>query len=302
MNTLKIKYDPNKSVRENALKCDVSESAVRKYIRVNRIDRRTDAKIARQRAILSFRHDNPNMSITDMARVLGYSPNTVRLYLKGDVVTSNIATNKVSKFDFANPSTVIRSVSESQDEILCNILKLYVKTKTFDCDLTFSKGNFYHVIDVPQLKFDINPQTEGVKHLSEAYDIPSYSLHSIIIDLPFIVNANNKGNFSNCSKIAKRFNFFQSEEELYKTYENMINLAYDKLSKGGFFVVKLMDVCGPNGQIWISNYVQNKAKEYGFIHDDTFILIARTKYLYSNGRQQRHARKYHSYFFVFRKS
>lgn len=82
----------------------------------------------------------------------------------------------------------------------------------------------------------------------------------------------------------------------------MINLAYDKLSKGGFLVAKLMDVCGPNGQIWVANYVHNKAMEYGFILDDTFILIARTKYLYSNGGQQRHARKYHSYFLVFRKS
>lgn len=302
MNTLKMKYDPNKSVKDNALMCGVSESAVRKYIHTHCIDRRTDGKIARQRVIQSFRRDNPNASISYMSRVLGYSPNTVRKYLKESVCLPDIATNKVSKFDFANPSTVIKSVSDNQNEILCNILRLYVKSNTFDCDLTFSVGNFYRQIDKPHFRFDINPQTEGVKYLNEAYDIPSYSLHSIVIDLPFIVNANNKGNFSNCSKIAKRFDFFQSEEELYKTYENMINLAYDKLSKGGFLVAKLMDVCGPNGQIWVANYVHNKAMEYGFILDDTFILIARTKYLYSNGRQQRHARKYHSYFLVFRKS
>lgn len=302
MNTLKIKYDPNKSVRENALMCGVSESAVRKYIHTHCIDRRTDAKIARQRAILSFRHDNPNMSITDMARVLRYSPNTVRRYLKGDVVTSNIATNKVSKFDFANPSTVIRSVSESQDEILCNILRLYVKKKTFDCDLTFSKGNFYHVIDAPRLKFDKYPQRMDVLPLIEANDIQPYSLHSVIADLPFIVNSNNKGNFSKCSKIAKRFDFFTSETELYKTYDDMINLAYDKLSKGGFLIMKIMDVCGPNGQIWVAHYVHNKAIECGFLLDDIFILVARSKYLHTNGQIQRHARKYHSYFFVFRKS
>lgn len=302
MNTLKIKYDPNKSVRENALMCGVSESAVRKYIHTHCIDRRTDAKIARQRAILSFRHDNPNMSITDMARVLRYSPNTVRRYLKGDVVTSNIATNKVSKFDFANPSTVIRSVSESQDEILCNILRLYVKTKTFDCDLTFSVGNFYRIIDTPQLKFDKYPQKIDVLQLSKANDIKPCSLQSVVVDLPFIVNSDNKGNFSKHSKLAKRFEFFTSEEELYAANEYMIKLAYDKLVCGGFLIMKVMDVYGVNGQLWISNYVQNKAKEYGFIHDDTFILIARTKYLYFNGKQQRHARKYHSYFFVFRKS
>lgn len=301
MNAIKIKYDPNKSVKDNALMCGVSESAVRKYIHTHSIDRRTDAKIARQRAVLSLKHSNPNMSINDMARVLGYSPNTVRRYLKGDVVASNVATCKVSKSDL-NPSTVIRSVSESQDEILCNILRLYIKKKTFDCDLTFSKGNFYHVIDVPLLKFDKYPQMEGVRPLSEANDILSCSLHSLVIDLPFIVNSDNKGNFSKHSKLAKRFDFFTSETELYKANEYMIKLAYDKLSYGGFLIMKVMDVYGVKGQIWVSNYVLNKASEYGFIHDDTFVLVARSKHLYFNGNIQRHARKYHSYFFVFRKS
>ena len=302
MNTLKMKYDPNKSIKDNALMCGVSESAVRKYIRVNHIDRRADAKIARQRVIQSFKRDNPNVSISYMSRVLGYSPNTVRKYLKGEIATSNIATNKVSKFDFATPSTVIKSVNDNQNEILCNILRLYIKSDTFDCDLTFSVGNFYRQIDKPHFRFDINPQTEDVKHLSEAYDIPSYSLHSIVIDLPFIVNANCKGGFSEHSKIAKRFDFFTSEEELYKANNDMIELSYDKLSKGGFLIMKVMDVCGPNGQIWVANYVHNKAIECGFVLDDIFVLLARSKYLHTNGKIQRHARKYHSYFFVFRKS
>lgn len=302
MNTIKIKYDPYKSINENAIICGVSESAIRKYIRVNHIDRRNDAKTIRQRIIQSLKHSNPNMSISAMARMLGYSPNTVRKYLKEKVITSNIATCKVSKFDLANPSTVIRSVSESQDEILCNILKLYVQTKTFDCDLTFSVGNFYRIIDTPPLKFDKYPQKTDVLPLSKANDIKQCSLQSVVVDLPFIVNSDNNGNFSKHSKLARRFDFFTSETELYKTYDDMIKLAYDKLSYGGFLIIKVMDVYGVNGQLWISNYVQNKAKEYGFIHDDTFILIARTKYLYFNGKQQRHARKYHSYFFVFRKS
>ena len=302
MNTLKMKYDPNKSVKDSALMCGVSESAVRKYIRVNHIDRRTDAKIARQRLVQSFRRDNPNASISYMSRVLGYSPNTVRKYLKESVCLSDIATNKVSKFDFATPSTVIRSISESQDEILCNILRLYIKSNNFDCDLTFSKGNFYNIIDAPRLKFDKYPQRMDVLPLIEANDIPSYSLHSIVIDLPFIVNANSKGGFSEHSKIAKRFDFFTSEEELYKANNDMIELSYDKLSKGGFLIMKVMDVCGPNGQIWVAHHVHNKAIECGFSLDDIFILIARSKYLHTNGQIQRHARKYHSYFFVFRKS
>ena len=51
MDKVKLKYDPNLSIKENAQRCGVSESAVRKFIRVNHIDRRFDAKIAKIRHI-----------------------------------------------------------------------------------------------------------------------------------------------------------------------------------------------------------------------------------------------------------
>ena len=55
MNKIKLKYDPNLSVRENAVRCGVSESAIRKFIRTNGIDRNYDNKVVRKRAILALR-------------------------------------------------------------------------------------------------------------------------------------------------------------------------------------------------------------------------------------------------------
>lgn len=212
---------------------------------------------------------------------------------------SYIDTSKVSTFDFTKPAVVIKTVSESQDEILYNMLRLYVKKSSFDCDFTYSVGNFYARLNKPLLKFDINPQMEDVKPLNEALDILPNSLHSVVVDLPFIVNVNNNEKFK--SKIAKRFDYFRSEEELYEANDSMIELAYSKLKIGGFLIMKTMDVCGPSKQLWINNYVQNKAAKCGFILEDIFILVSQTKYLFTSGLKQRHARKYHSYFFVFRK-
>ena len=75
----------------------------------------------------------------------------------------------------------------------------------------------------------------------------------VVVDLPFIVNVNNNGKFK--SKIAKRFDYFKSEKELYEANKSMIELAYSKLKIGGFLVMKTMDVCGPSKQLWINNYV-----------------------------------------------
>lgn len=184
MNKVKLKYDPNLSVRENAVRCGVSESAIRKFIRTNGIDRNYDNKVVRKRAILALRKENSTMSLAEMSRRLGYSTNTIKKYLSLDENQSNIGTSKVSTFDITKPSVIIKTVSENQDEILHNILRLYVKKSTFDCDFTYSVGNFYISLNKPPLKFDINPQLEDVRPLDEVYSISPNSLHSVVVDLP----------------------------------------------------------------------------------------------------------------------
>lgn len=126
MNKVKLKYDPNLSIKENAAMCGVSESAVRKYIRTNGIDRNYDNKVAKKRAILTLKEENPSISLAEMAHRLGYSVNTIRKYLQMDLGQSKITTSKVSTFDLSNKKFIIKSVSDDQTEILMNILRLYV--------------------------------------------------------------------------------------------------------------------------------------------------------------------------------
>lgn len=80
----------------------------------------------------------------------------------------------------------IKSFSFSQDEILSNILHLYAHSETFECDLTYSIGVFYKHLPQPAMKFDKYPQSEDVRPLEEAYNIPDNSLSSIICDLPLL--------------------------------------------------------------------------------------------------------------------
>ena len=187
---------------------------------LNHIDRRFDAKIAKIRHINRLKKENPNITLAELSRATRYSVNTIKKYLQTDLQLSYIDTLKVSTFDFTKPAVVIKTVSESQDEILYNILRLYVKKSSFDCDFTYSVGNFYVRLEKPPFKFDINPQQKDVRPLNEAFEIPTNSLHSVVVDLPFIVNVNSNGKFK--SKIAKRFDYFRSEKELHEAYDRII--------------------------------------------------------------------------------
>ena len=118
MNKVKLKYDPNLSIKENAAMCGVSESAVRKYIRTNGIDRNYDNKVAKKRAILTLKEENPSISLAEMAHRLGYSVNTIRKYLQMDLGQSKITTSKVSTFDLSNKKFIIKSVQMTKQKFL----------------------------------------------------------------------------------------------------------------------------------------------------------------------------------------
>lgn len=287
------------SVKENAANNNVTVAAIRSYIRTNGIDRKLDNAIAIKRRIDEVVKANSDISLRQLSAQLGYSVNTVRKYLAQNVCVSNSDKTKTSMFDTSKWKAVIKSVSDNQDEILFNILRLYVGESSFDCDLTYSVGVFYRNLPQPSMKYDKYPQLDDVLYLEQAYDIENGSLHSVVVDLPFIVKNSEKD--AQSSMIAQRFNCFYSVEELYQANVDMLNLAYCKLQKGGYLLMKTMDFVYGTKQYWVSNFVQDKAAATGFILEDTFILVSKHKILSAKIGEQRHARKFHSYFFVFKK-
>lgn len=142
MRKSKIIYNPQLSVKENAENNYVSESAVRWYIRTNGIDRKRDNAIIIQRAINELRKKQPDISIKELSEQLKVSINTIKKHLKSVSYTSENNSSKLSTFDTSSKKFLISTVSDNQHEILNNILRLHVKRKQIDCDLTYSIGCF----------------------------------------------------------------------------------------------------------------------------------------------------------------
>lgn len=294
-----ITYYPTLSLEENARRNCVSVYAVKKYIERNNIDRKRDMQTFRYLKVKKCINKYPNLPFSKIATKCNLSINTVKKYAAlNDVSPSKTPTNKVGVFDSKTNDTIIRSVSQNQEEILGNILKLYIPKGEFDCDLTASKAVFYNNhIPLPKYLFDKYPQMEGVQSLEAAELLPPNVFNSIVVDLPFIVsNGEWKG-----GKIKDRFTHFESSDELYAANDYMISLAHKLLKKGGILVMKTMDVNTKGTQLWVGHYVQTKAFKLGFKLLDTFIYVSPNRIISQQNIIQRIARKYHSYFFVFKK-
>ena len=197
---------------------------------------------------------------------------------------------------------MIKSIHDNHDDILRAIIKLHNNNNPIHCDPTYSKGVFYRNIEKPVFCYDINP-IKGVKKAS-ADNLPhdDNSLYSIVFDPPFLATKgpslkSQKGNIIN-----KRFSVFPSEVELHRFYKACLIEFYRVLTNKGLLVFKCQDKVSSGKQYFSHCFVYNEAIRVGFYPLDLFILQAKNRIVANWQKNQKHARKFHSYYWVFRKT
>lgn len=191
------------------------------------------------------------------------------------------------------------SVSYDQDEILRAISILHNDGKPFECDPTYSQGNFYRNFPQPRLKFDMFPQSPEVQQADcRALPLQNGSVQSIMFDPPFVMSGDaHKENPT--GKIATRFTSFANFDELVGLYVPALKEFYRVLELGGLLVFKCQDsVCGGRQYLTHANVI-SWAQERGFYVKDLFILVSPNLLMDNRWKNQHHARKAHSYFLVF---
>jgi SAM-dependent methyltransferase len=209
-------------------------------------------------------------------------------------------------FDFPGGSMtdLVKSISNSEEEIIQGILKLHCKTP-IELDPTYSKGNFYKgAIAPPKYKFDINPQVEGVEK-ANAEDLPfnNDSIHTIMFDPPFLATTGpSLMSDANNNKINKRFGTYPTEKALHLFYVNALKEFYRILKSDGVLIFKCQDKVSSGKQYMSHVFIINEAEKLGFYCGDLFILEAKNRIIANWQRNQQHGRKFHSYFVVFKKN
>jgi hypothetical protein len=199
----------------------------------------------------------------------------------------------------------IKSVYNTNFEVIKSIMELY-EIEQFDLDCTYSKGTFWKNLPSPKIKSDVTPLHEDVLEASsENLPFPDKSMGSIMYDPPFLIagktyNDNKEGS----SIIAKRFVCYTTFTDLKRNYYKSLKELHRVCKDGGYIVFKCQDTVSGGKNHFTHNMVMEMALEIGFYPRDLFILMAKMRINSFGGRwsKQHHARKYHSYFFIFQKT
>lgn len=198
----------------------------------------------------------------------------------------------------------VKSVYYSNLEVITNIMSLY-NIEQFDLDCTYSKGNFWKGLPEPKIKSDTHPTSEIViKANSEELPFENNSMKSIMYDPPFVISGKDyKTNKEGSSIIAKRFEGYTTFNHLKNNYYNSLKELYRVCDKGGHVIFKCQDTVSGGKNHFTHVMVMNMALELGFYPRDLFILSSKARINSFGGRwnKQEHARKHHSYFWIFEK-
>ena len=172
---------------------------------------------------------------------------------------------------------------------------------------TSSKGIFYknNGLTPPVLKFDLFPQTDDtVRSDCRHLPVDDNSINCIMFDPPFIVGTGPSMEkvVSGQNMIHNRFSSFPNPTALYEFYKDSLKEFYRILTDNGILIFKCQDTVSSGTNYMSHIYIHNMAISLGFYPKDLFILTAKSRIISGKHKVQKHARKYHSYFWVFEKN
>lgn len=198
----------------------------------------------------------------------------------------------------------IQSVGYDEQEIIKDILYLHCDGASIDCDPTYSIGNFYKDgLQKPKYKFDLNPQLPEVTQADvRKLPLADNSINILMFDPPFVIGGitYTEADEGSCI-IPKRFMQFESFDELKEMYSQSLKEFSRIVAENGIIIFKCQDCVASAKQYFSHCWIMYEAIKFGFYPKDLFIYAVKNRMISVTPESQQHARKFHSYFWVFEK-
>lgn len=190
----------------------------------------------------------------------------------------------------------------TNDEVFPFVLSLYVEPGSRVADVTYGKGVFWR--RVPQGAYDLLPSdlVDGIDCRNLPYE--DGSIDCVVFDPPYMHTPGgsahqNHQNYENYYKNNQANSEKKYHEAVLDLYFIAAQEAWRVLRSGGIYVVKCQDEVCANQQRLTHIELINELQQQGFVTEDLFVVMRRSKPGVSRMITQAHARKNHSYFIVF---
>lgn len=148
------------------------------------------------------------------------------------------------------------------------------------------------------------PQVDDVQY-GDSRNLPllEESIECEMFDPPFLATTGKSLQSDEENNIInKRFGVYPNEKELHQFYIDSLKESHRILKSNGILLFKCQDKISSGKQYMSHVFIMNEAVKVGFYPKDLFILLAKNRLIADwQAKNQKNARKFHSYFWVFQK-
>lgn len=227
------------------------------------------------------------------------------------ILTNALPPKKRKQGGESSSNLVFSAQTGSNDSLFKEIVSLYLQDCVTVADVTYGKGVFWKNVDIS--KYDFYPT--DLKTGTDARNLPYDNdfLDACIFDPPYM-----EGLFRRTEEHLAGAGTHSSFREYYsdssvttdkvlKYHDKVIDLylsvtteIYRVLKDKGIYIVKCQDEVSANRQKLTHVELIYALEKMGFYCEDLFVLVRNNKPGVSRILKQKHARKNHSYFLVFK--
>jgi methylase of polypeptide subunit release factors len=183
-------------------------------------------------------------------------------------------------------------------DLIAEVARLYLPEKARVADVTYGKGVFWRKVKPFLLNAsDLNHPNENLRHDFRKLPYKNGEFDVTVFDPPYVHNP-GKGSMLNARYENHDTTAGMYHVDIMRLYRKGIVEAARVTKCGGTVWVKCKDEIESNIQCWSHVEVYAYAKSLGLYVKDLFVLVPKSN-VPPDERVQRHARKRHSYLWVF---
>jgi len=194
--------------------------------------------------------------------------------------------------------TFTSEVGDNSD-LIAHVAEMYLKPKWKIADVTYGKGVFWRNID----KSKYNLSASDILTVPPFLDFRKLpykdgEFDCVVLDPPYVHNPGKlivNANYKNAETTKGMYH-----NDIIQLYVEGMKEAFRILRIGGLLWVKCKDEVESSFQRWSHIEIYAHAIGLGFFAEDLFILTQKVKPIVQH-KKQCHARKNHSYLWVFKK-